>query len=130
MGATRASSVIAPVLRNAGSPEEAEHQELYDLDDEQMAWRRAKILELKDPVLFRQEYPATAAEAFQMSGHDSYIPPELIARARKASVEPSGPLVIGLDPAWMGVADFATVRIDGAGVLPQFTHPTELAALL
>src|SRR6476659_2103265 len=67
-----------------------------------MAWRRAKILELKDPVLFRQEYPATAAEAFQMSGHDSYIPPELIAQARKASVEPIGPLVIGLDPAWMG----------------------------
>jgi len=44
----------------------------------------------------------TAAEAFQMSGHDSYIPPALVARARKAACEASGPLVIGFDPAWMG----------------------------
>jgi hypothetical protein len=88
--------------RFALSPEEDEYKRLYRLDDEQMAWRRAKIIELKDPVLFKQEYPATAAEAFQMSGHDSYIPPELVARARKATVEPSGPLVVGLDPAWMG----------------------------
>jgi hypothetical protein len=58
--------------------------------------------ELKDPILFKQEYPATAAEAFQMSGHDSYIPPALVAKARKASAKPSGPLVIGFDPAWMG----------------------------
>jgi hypothetical protein len=37
-----------------------------------------------------------------MSGHDSYIPPALVARARKAQCEASGPLVIGYDPAWMG----------------------------
>ena len=37
-----------------------------------------------------------------MSGHDSFIPPALIAAARKASCEPSGPLVIGYDPAWTG----------------------------
>lgn len=82
--------------------EELEYQRLYGLDSEQIAWRRAKIIELKDPVLFKQEYPATAAEAFQMSGHDSFIPPALIAKARKAVHEPSGPLVIGYDPAWMG----------------------------
>jgi hypothetical protein len=82
--------------------EEREYAELYKLDNEQMAWRRAKIVELKDPTLFKQEYPATAAEAFQMSGHDSYIPPHLIAKARKAKCEASGPLVIGFDPAWMG----------------------------
>jgi hypothetical protein len=82
--------------------EEAEYARLYELDMGQMAWRRSKIVELKDPVLFKQEYPATAAEAFQMSGHDSYIPPSLIAKARKASHPPSGPLVIGYDPAWMG----------------------------
>jgi pimeloyl-ACP methyl ester carboxylesterase len=34
-----------------------------------------------------------------------------------------------LDPAWLGVADLAVVRIEGAGVLPQFTHPEALAAL-
>jgi hypothetical protein len=82
--------------------EETEYAELYGLDLEQMAWRRHKIVELKDPILFKQEYPATAAEAFQMSGHDSYIPPALIAKARKEKIEGSGPLIIGFDPAWMG----------------------------
>jgi hypothetical protein len=67
-----------------------------------MAWRRHKIAELRDPILFKQEYPANAAEAFQMSGHDSFIPPQLLARARKAACAPSGPLVIGFDPAWTG----------------------------
>lgn len=82
--------------------EEREYAELYALNLEQMAWRRSKISELKDPVLFKQEYPATAAEAFQMSGHDSFISPALVARARKAKHLGSGPLVIGFDPAWMG----------------------------
>lgn len=81
---------------------EEDYAVAHDLTDEQMAWRRNKIAELKDPPLFMQEYPATAAEAFQMSGHDSFIPPALVMRARKASVLPSGPLVIGYDPAWKG----------------------------
>ena len=86
----------------APDDEEREYAELYGLDDSQLVWRRSKIMELKDPTLFKQEYPATAAEAFQMSGHDSYIPPALVARARKADCEASGPLVIGFDPAWLG----------------------------
>src|SRR4051794_21301514 len=45
--------------------EEQEYAALYRLTDEQMAWRRGKIIELKDAALFKQEYPATAAEAFQ-----------------------------------------------------------------
>ena len=82
--------------------EEHDYAALHGLDLEQMAWRRGKIAELKDASLFAQEYPATAAEAFQMSGHDGFIPPALIARARKACCEASGPLVIGYDPAWTG----------------------------
>jgi len=42
--------------------------EQYGLQLDQMVWRRAKILELKDPMLFSQEYPPTAAEAFEFSG--------------------------------------------------------------
>src|SRR6266566_2750453 len=83
-------------------PEESEYSALYGLDPGQMAWRRAKIEELGDPLLFKQEYPATAAEAFQMSGHDSYLAPMLVAKARKATHAPAGPLVIGFDPAWKG----------------------------
>lgn len=83
-------------------PEEQDYQAAHGLTLEQMSWRRAKIAELKDPLLFKQEYPATAAEAFQTTGHDSFIPGELVLRARKNSVEASGPLVIGFDPAWKG----------------------------
>ncbi len=84
------------------TPEENEYRDLYDLDAEQMAWRRAKITELRDEMLFHQEYPATAAEAFETSGEDVLIPPTLVMRARKAEVEPYGPLVVGIDPARFG----------------------------
>lgn len=82
--------------------EEEAYAAAHGLEPEQMAWRRAKIAELKDPLLFRQEYPATASEAFQMTGHDSYISPELVLKARKATIEGIGSLVVGVDPARFG----------------------------
>lgn len=84
------------------SAEDEEYRTAYGLDMEQMSWRRFKIAELKDPLLFKQEYPATAAEAFQMTGHDSYIKPDVVVRARKATCEESGPLILGVDPARFG----------------------------
>lgn len=96
--------------------EELEYASLYGLDAEQMCWRRNKIAELKDATLFKQEYPATAAEAFQMSGHDSYIKPALVAKARKAECDESGPLVIGLDPARYGPDGSAMARRRGRKV--------------
>ncbi len=102
-----------PVPDFSMDEEERTYAELYGLDAEQMAWRRSKISELKDPLLFMQEYPATAAEAFQMSGHDSYIPPALVAKARKAKCGPSGPLIIGFDPAWMGSDRHSMARREG-----------------
>jgi hypothetical protein len=96
--------------------EEQHYAETYKLTLGQMAWRRNKISELKDPALFKQEYPATAAEAFQMSGHDSYIEPEIVLRARKANIEPSGPLIIGYDPAWKGDDRHSMVRRRGRKV--------------
>lgn len=96
--------------------EEREYGGLYGLEPEQLAWRRNKIAELKDAALFKQEYPATAAEAFQMSGHDSYIKPALVAKARKAACEESGPLVIGLDPARFGDDGSAMARRRGRKV--------------
>ena len=47
---------------------------------------------------FKQEYPATADEAFQTSGN-SFIPTAAVAVARKSRHMPVGPMVIGLDPA-------------------------------
>lgn len=96
--------------------EETEYARLYELNPEQMAWRRNQIAELRDPILFKQEYPATAAEAFQMSGKDSYIPPAIVARARKASCVASGPLVLGVDPAWKGKDRFSVAWRQGRRV--------------
>ncbi len=104
------------------SDEDLAYKDAYGLSDEQMAWRRNKIAELKDPILFKQEYPATAAEAFQMSGHDSYIKPELIVRARKDTKEPSGNLVIGVDPARFGDDSTAIARRQGRKLLSVEKH--------
>lgn len=52
---------------------------LYGLDDRQLAWRRAKIGELKpsgggNPEdLFKQEYPCTPEEAFLFSGRPVFL---------------------------------------------------------
>lgn len=97
--------------------EEREYMAAHALDLEQMAWRRNKIAELKDPVLFKQEYPATAAEAFQMSGHDGFIKPELVTKARKAKIEGIGPLVIGADPSRFGNDRFSLAFRRGRKVL-------------
>lgn len=48
---------------------------------------------------FRQEYPATADEAFQTSGAMPFIPTEKVAAARRRHFEGIGPLIIGVDPA-------------------------------
>lgn len=82
--------------------EEQAYADAHKLTLEQMVWRRAKIAELKDPLLFKQEYPATADEAFQLTGHDSYIKSDRVLAARKAGHEGIGPLVIGADPARFG----------------------------
>lgn len=97
--------------------EEAEYASAYDLTLGQIVWRRAKIAELKDLLLFKQEYPATAAEAFQMTGHDSYIPPGLIVAARKNNCDGIGPLVIGVDPARGGDDRFSVAWRQGRKVI-------------
>lgn len=95
---------------------EAEYKEAYGLTDSQMVWRRAKIAELGE-VLFMQEYPATAQEAFQVTGHDSFIKAGPILQARKRECEPVGPLVCGGDPARFGDDSFTVAWRQGRKVL-------------
>lgn len=83
------------------------YQHAHGLDLEQMAWRSSKIVELKSELLFMQEYPATASEAFQLTGHDSFIPPATVLKARKNKCEAIGPLVLGVDPSWGGEDRFS-----------------------
>jgi len=87
--------------------DEVELVQLYNLDAHQLMWRRYKIQELSASGgdgnrAFQQEYPNNSTEAFQMSGDDTLIVPELVMKARKASCEPIGPLVVGVDPARFG----------------------------
>ena len=87
--------------------EEDELKEIYGLTDEQLNWRRYKIAELSvsgqdGDKAFKQEYPCSSQEAFQTTGEDTYIDPELVMRARKGHAEAYGQLVLGVDPARFG----------------------------
>ena len=86
----------------------AEYQRIYELSEDQVywAWRKNRELAITaggspdEPCWqFKQEYPANADEAFQTSGDEAFIKPELVLKARKHKAEPYGPLIIGVDPA-------------------------------
>jgi hypothetical protein len=98
-----------------GEISEEEYATLYGLDNRQMAWRRAKIIELRDPLLFRREYPATVQDAWTAPpGHEPYIPAMVVIRARKRQhIEGHGPLIIGIDPASQGGDRFAAAARRG-----------------
>jgi hypothetical protein len=94
--------------------DEADYAAFYGLSNEQMAWRRAKIVELKDEAIFKREYPATPTEAFEQSGDATFIPPSIVARARKCKVDnQTGPLIIGVDPARFGDDRTSIIRRQG-----------------
>ena len=99
------------------SDEEVELKQQFDLTDAQLCWRRDKISELKTGSqgglsAFRQEYPMTAAEAFQYTGGETLITAEDCMRARKREVKGFGPVIVGVDPSY-GIDRFAIVRRQG-----------------
>lgn len=91
----------------------------YGLTPGQIAWRRKKIIELSvngidGEKAFKQEYPCNSTEAFQLTGEDSYIPADLVMRARKCEeLEKIGPLLIGVDPARFGDDRSSIIRRRG-----------------
>ncbi len=94
-----------------------------------MAWRRAKLAELRDPMLFMQEYPATAVEAFASTGHDSFIRPAAVLAARKSNLEGVGPLVVGVDPKREGSDRFAIAWRRGRKLLKVTGDPSPVDTL-
>jgi hypothetical protein len=70
----------------------------HRLSVEQLAWRRAKIRDdfLGDERTFRQEFPATAAEAFLVSG-DGFFDPEALPRLDAAVRPPHRGTFVRLD---------------------------------
>ncbi|ATH82832.1 hypothetical protein CO724_17275 [Ectopseudomonas mendocina] len=100
------------------SPEEAEYQETFELSDEQMAWRQAKINTdfNGDAAWFDQEYPATPDMAFQRVGHKALVNTLAVARARKvnpAHLQAIGAHVVGVDPARFGDDSTAIIHRQG-----------------
>lgn len=99
--------------------EEADRMEWYGWGLEQAYWYHLKNIELGgDPgvicPLLKQEYPCTAVEAFQVTGRDTLVSPEVVMRARKHSIaDPYGARVMGVDPARFG--DDRTSLIDRKG---------------
>lgn len=80
------------------SVEEEKLVELYGLDNDQIYWRRMKIVALGSEWKFKQEYPCNAIEAFQTSG-DSLINPERVMVARKSTItDVNAPKILGVDP--------------------------------
>jgi hypothetical protein len=105
------------------------------LTDEHLNWRRFKIIDMKAKskkaglsaeASFKQEYPMDPSEAFQMSGGDGYITPDDVMRARRqTAVQPSGPLIIGVDPS-RGGDRFAVCRRRGRVLYDFEAHTGEL----
>ena len=84
---------------------ENELYELYSAEGltwKHILWRRNKIAsEFKgDELLFQQEYPCCAHEAFVVTGLDSFIKPDVVIKARKRKdVIPRGAHIVGIDPS-------------------------------
>lgn len=69
----------------------------FNLDDEQIYWRRIKIEEFGSEWKFRQEYPMTVKDAFVTSG-TNLVDGDKILLARKSKiVDTKAPLIIGVD---------------------------------
>ena len=93
---------------------EEAYKAAYGLDDAQIYWRRNKIIEMEDPLLFKQEYPGNAAEAFQTTGVNSLISAESVLLARKTmGVQRYGAYVVGCDPAREGDDSTTFIRRQG-----------------
>ncbi len=104
------------------------YQRQHGLSDGQLYWafkkNRSMATAISAPTdepcwKFKQEYPATASEAFQSSG-DSFIQAAKVQAARRKPDQPQvigqGPLIIGIDPARSGEGKGdATGAIDRRG---------------
>lgn len=93
--------------------EEIELKRLYNLSDEQLNWRRAKLLsDFKGrEYLFKQEYPTSIQEAF-ITTSNALIPLNFIEAARKnQGLSGDGlPVIIAVDPARTSDRTIITIR--------------------
>jgi phage terminase large subunit-like protein len=80
----------------------SDEQELvrrYGLDLAQLAWRRAKIVELRGEAAFRREYPCDPEEAFKADASGALWKRDTINALRVAEHPPLSRIVVAVDPA-------------------------------
>lgn len=112
------------------SSDDLKYQAAYGLDMEQMQWRANKIATYGKGFewLFQQEFPATAAEAFQTSTQNPLISPSDVMQAVNSQFrERTGPLLIGCDPAEEGMDRTAIVFRQGRTVFRVEYHEKKRA---
>lgn len=89
----------------------------FGLDFDQLAWRRAKIAEL-GLSKFKQEYPCTPEEAFEVSGVNVLIGSHLVRAAIGREVRPvEAPVIWGVDCARYGDDDNTLAKRRGNTLL-------------
>ena len=92
----------APSEDFQATAEEVALKERYGLDDSQLYWRQLKIIDLKSDWKFRQEYPMNVKDAFVTSGETLIDPIKLELAQKSKVVDPSAPLILGVDPGRTG----------------------------
>jgi len=100
----------------------ADYAQWHGLTREQLWWAFCKNRDLivqaggeadAPSAKFKQEYPGTAAEAFETSGENAFIDPLKVLKARKSNVQGYGPIILGVDPARGGRAKTALIDRQG-----------------
>jgi hypothetical protein len=102
--------------------DEIEYQEAFGIDDEQLYWRRMKIINdfNNDSTWFDAEYPATIIMAFLAGTSRALIPPLAVARVlANSGIKDTDPdaLILGVDPAEYGTDSTAAVLRRGRKVI-------------
>jgi hypothetical protein len=103
-------------------------QRTYGITNEQLAWRRVKIIDLTSQgrdgeKVFMQEYPSNSIEAFQITGEDTFIDTRLVADARIDTLaQKYGPLLLGVDVARYGDNLTAMIFRQGRVAFDLETH--------
>lgn len=108
----------APPADFKPTEEEKAYAAKFDLDWEQIAWRRAKIVELRGAENFRREYPSDVQEAFTADAKGAMWKRTLLNRNRVevGSTPPMERMGVAIDPAVSNKKDSAETGIAVGGV--------------
>lgn len=98
--------------------DEREYAERWEIDDEQIAWRRAKIVELGGLENFRREYPADVNEAFSADAKGALWKRDNINALRVNAAPEMVRIVVAIDPSVTGNANSAEagIMVGGLGI--------------